>query len=88
MDEYSFFLRGGLVLDKESQMENPCSSWLAESNWDNVTELDKLANFHGLMASFEQYPRDWNLWYTSAGPETAQLPGERGRVGSVMPSYK
>ncbi|XP_045081518.1 dynein axonemal heavy chain 2 isoform X2 [Coregonus clupeaformis] len=76
MDEYSFFLRGGLVLDKESQMENPCSSWLAESNWDNVTELDKLANFHGLMASFEQYPRDWNLWYTSAGPETAQLPGE------------
>ncbi|CDQ86290.1 unnamed protein product [Oncorhynchus mykiss] len=57
-------------------MENPCSSWLAESNWDNVTELDKLANFHGLMASFEQYPRDWNLWYTSAGPETAQLPGE------------
>ncbi|KAM9407837.1 LOW QUALITY PROTEIN: dynein axonemal heavy chain 2 [Salvelinus alpinus] len=76
MDEYSFFLRGGLVLDKESQMENPCSSWLAESNWDNVTELDKLANFHGLMASFEQYPRDWTIWYTSAGPETAQLPGE------------
>ncbi|KAL0970220.1 hypothetical protein UPYG_G00238880 [Umbra pygmaea] len=76
MDEYSFFLRGGVVLDKESQMENPCSSWLAEYNWDNVTELDKLANFHGLMASFEKYPRDWSLWYTSAEPETAQLPGE------------
>ncbi|KAM6949562.1 LOW QUALITY PROTEIN: dynein axonemal heavy chain 2 [Aplochiton taeniatus] len=76
MDEYSFFLRGGLVLDKEGQMDNPCSSWLYDSNWDNVTELDKLANFHGLMASFEQYPRDWNLWYTSAEPEAAPLPGE------------
>ncbi|MCI4377271.1 hypothetical protein PGIGA_G00201730 [Pangasianodon gigas] len=76
MDEYSFFLRGGLVLDKEGQMDNPCSSWLADSNWDNITELDKLANFHGLMASFEQYPRDWNLWYTSSEPENAPLPGE------------
>ncbi|XP_076145705.1 dynein axonemal heavy chain 2 [Alosa pseudoharengus] len=76
MDEYSFFLRGGLVLDKEGQMDNPCTSWLSDSNWDNVTELDKLTNFHGLMASFEQYPRDWNLWFTSAEPESAPLPGE------------
>ncbi|XP_058251926.1 dynein axonemal heavy chain 2 isoform X2 [Hemibagrus wyckioides] len=76
MDEYNFFLRGGLVLDKEGQMDNPCSSWLADSNWDNITELDKLANFHGLMASFEQYPRDWNLWYTSSEPEHSPLPGE------------
>uniref|UniRef100_A0A4W4FHJ2 Dynein heavy chain region D6 P-loop domain-containing protein n=1 Tax=Electrophorus electricus TaxID=8005 RepID=A0A4W4FHJ2_ELEEL len=28
------------------------------------------------MASFEQYPRDWNLWYTSSEPEHAPLPGE------------
>lgn len=63
------------VLDKEGQMDNPCSSWLADSNWDNITELDKLANFHGLMASFEQYPRDWNLWYTSSEPEHSPLPG-------------
>ncbi|XP_072544049.1 dynein axonemal heavy chain 2 [Salminus brasiliensis] len=76
MDEYSFFLRGGLVLDKEGQMDNPCTSWLADSNWDNITELDKLANFHKLMASFEKYPRDWNLWYTSSEPENAHLPGE------------
>ncbi|XP_030635110.1 dynein heavy chain 2, axonemal [Chanos chanos] len=76
MDEYSFFLRGGLVLDKEGQMDNPCTGWLSDSNWDNVTELDKLTNFHGLMTSFEQYPRDWNLWYTSPEPENAQLPGE------------
>ncbi|XP_027143976.1 dynein heavy chain 2, axonemal isoform X2 [Larimichthys crocea] len=74
MDEYNFFLRGGLVLDKEDQMDNPCTSWLADSSWDNITELDKLPNFHGIMVSFEQHPRDWNLWFTSAEPENATLP--------------
>ena len=29
------------VLDREGQMDNPCSSWLAEYSWDNITELDK-----------------------------------------------
>ncbi|XP_029311197.1 LOW QUALITY PROTEIN: dynein heavy chain 2, axonemal [Cottoperca gobio] len=76
MDEYMFFLRGGLVLDKEDQMDNPCTTWLVDSSWDNITELDKLPNFHGIMASFEQYPRDWNLWFTSAEPEHASLPGD------------
>uniref|UniRef100_A0A452F4R1 Dynein axonemal heavy chain 2 n=1 Tax=Capra hircus TaxID=9925 RepID=A0A452F4R1_CAPHI len=76
MDEYNFFLRGGVVLDREGQMDNPCTTWLADAYWDNITELDKLTNFHGLMSSFEQYPRDWNLWYTSATPEKAMLPGE------------
>ncbi|KAK1890151.1 Dynein heavy chain 2 axonemal, partial [Dissostichus eleginoides] len=76
MDEYSFFLRGGLVLDREDQMDNPCTSWLVDSSWDHITELDKLPNFHGIMASFEQYPRDWNLWFTSAEPENSTLPGD------------
>ncbi|XP_028725159.1 dynein heavy chain 2, axonemal [Peromyscus leucopus] len=76
MDEYNFFLRGGVVLDREGQMDNPCTSWLADAYWDNITELDKLTNFHGLMNSFEQYPRDWHLWYTNASPEKAMLPGE------------
>jgi len=56
-------------------MDNPCSNWLLDSNWDNISELDKLTNFHGLMASFEQYPRDWHLWYTNPEPEKAPLPG-------------
>ncbi|XP_077117756.1 dynein axonemal heavy chain 2 [Ranitomeya variabilis] len=76
MDEYNFFLRGGLVLDREEQMDNPCPGWLSDANWDNITELDKLANFHGIMNSFEQYPRDWHQWFTSPEPESACLPGE------------
>ncbi|XP_063098619.1 dynein axonemal heavy chain 2 isoform X4 [Cavia porcellus] len=76
VDEYNFFLRGGVVLDREGQMDNPCPGWLADAYWDNIMELDKLTNFHGLMNSFEQYPRDWHLWYTNATPEKAMLPGE------------
>ncbi|XP_069502374.1 dynein axonemal heavy chain 2 [Ambystoma mexicanum] len=76
MDEYNFLLRGGVVLDREGQMDNPCPRWLADTNWDNITELDKLTNFHGIMNSFEQYARDWNIWYTNSVPETAMLPGE------------
>ncbi len=63
------------VLDRENQMDNP-APWLPDASWDNITELDKLANFHGIITSFEQYPRDWNIWFTSAEPEQAGLPGQ------------
>ncbi|ESP04959.1 hypothetical protein LOTGIDRAFT_184938 [Lottia gigantea] len=76
MDEYNFFLRGGVVIDRENQMDNPCSAWLSDNAWDNITELDKLINFHGVITSFEQYPRDWRNWFTSPEPETTSLPGE------------
>jgi len=52
------------VIDRENQMDNPCTGWLSDGAWDNITELDKLTNFHGIITSFEQYPRDWNVWYT------------------------
>jgi len=64
------------VLDRENQMDNPCSAWLDEVAWDNVTELEKLTNFHGIITSFEQYPRDWNIWYTANEPENTALPGK------------
>lgn len=64
------------VLDRENQMDNPCTNWLSDNSWDNITELDKLTNFHGIITSFEQYARDWNLWYISAEPETTPLPGK------------
>ena len=76
LDEYNFFLRGGIVLDKEGQMDNPCTAWLPDQAWDNITELDKLTNFHGIMSSFEQFPREWQKWYISAQPESCELPGE------------
>ncbi|KAJ3091962.1 Dynein heavy chain 2, axonemal [Quaeritorhiza haematococci] len=75
-DEYDFFLRGGQVLDRDSQLPNPCAEWINESSWDNVTELDKLPSFSGLVGSFEQSEREWKAWFMSSEPEMVPLPGE------------
>ncbi|KAL0484096.1 dynein heavy chain, partial [Acrasis kona] len=75
MEEHLFLLRGGQVLDKETQTPNPCK-WLTEQSWDNIYELDKLPNFHGIAQSFEDENQDWNEWFASARPEHEQLPSE------------
>ncbi|XP_046821789.1 dynein axonemal heavy chain 2 [Vespa crabro] len=73
--EYAFLLRGGIVLDRENQPDKPVP-WLPPETWDNITELDKLPGFHGLISSFEQYSRDWHNWYISTEPENISLVGE------------
>lgn len=60
--EYIFLLKGGIVLDRDNQADNPVVGWLPGECWDNVTELDKIAGFHGIISSFEQFPRDWHNW--------------------------
>ncbi|XP_050498494.1 dynein axonemal heavy chain 2 [Diabrotica virgifera virgifera] len=74
--EYDFLLKGGVVLDRTKQVDNPCSAWLSEIAWDNITELDKLQGFHGVIDTFEQYQRDWMQWYIHTEPETLPLIGE------------
>lgn len=61
--EYAFLLKGGIVLDKENQL-NKSVTWLSDESWDNITELDKLSGFHGVAASFEQLSEEWHNWYT------------------------
>ncbi|CAK9808028.1 Dynein axonemal heavy chain 2 [Anthophora quadrimaculata] len=73
--EYAFLLRGGIVLDRENQPDKPVA-WLPDETWDNLTELDKLAGFHGIISSFEQFPRDWQNWYISTEPENIPLVAE------------
>ncbi|XP_076632445.1 dynein heavy chain 2, axonemal kl-2 [Colletes latitarsis] len=73
--EYAFLLRGGIVLDRESQPDKPVA-WLPDETWDNITELDKLPGFHGFISSFEQFPRDWHNWYIHTEPETIPLVAE------------
>ncbi|XP_075210256.1 dynein heavy chain 2, axonemal kl-2 [Lycorma delicatula] len=74
--DYLFLLKGGVVLNREEQPENPCIGWLNETCWDNITELDKLGGFHGVVSSFEQYTRDWKEWYSATEPESLPLIGE------------
>jgi hypothetical protein len=76
-----FFLKGGIVMDKEMQPKNSCE-WLTEAEkWDNICELEKLDNFHGIIQSFDQTGKEWRRWYRSAEPETMPLPGEVSRRG-------
>ncbi|KAL6262835.1 hypothetical protein P5V15_005625, partial [Pogonomyrmex californicus] len=74
-EEYAFLLRGGIVLDRENQPDKPVP-WLPDETWDNVTELDKLPGFHGVVSSFKQLPRDWHNWYINMEPEVMPLVGE------------
>lgn len=76
LDEYAFFMKGGQVLDKQGRTPNPAPSWLSEKSWDNILDLDKLLNFHGIAAAFEQSPNDWKLWFLQEKPEEALIPGE------------
>ncbi|XP_022235820.1 dynein heavy chain 2, axonemal-like [Limulus polyphemus] len=76
LEEYNFFLRGGIVLNHQEQMDNPSPHWLTELAWDNITELDKLPTFVGIANSFEQYPQDWYQWYINPYPENCSLPAE------------
>ncbi|KAJ3195453.1 Dynein heavy chain 2, axonemal [Irineochytrium annulatum] len=74
--EYDFFLRGGQVLDKDTQLPNPCSDWIVEVAWDNLTELDNLPAFSGIVSSIEQSEREWKAWFMSNEPEELALPGD------------
>ncbi|KAJ3217500.1 Dynein heavy chain 2, axonemal [Dinochytrium kinnereticum] len=75
-DEYDFFLRGGQVLDKDTQIPNPFSEWITENAWDNLTELDNLPAFSGLVSSIEQSEREWKTWFMSNEPEELPLAGD------------
>ena len=80
-EEWNFFLRGGQVLDRASQLPKPPFDWITEQAWDNITELDKQIPepFAGIANAVTLNPKEWHRWYLSvkpAPPESAQLPGE------------
>jgi hypothetical protein len=74
--EYNFLLKGGVVLDRDEQAENPSPDWISEMAWDNITELDKLSGFHGISDSFAESTEEWKEWFSSSEPEVTPLIGE------------
>lgn len=75
-EEFQFFLKGGTVLDRTEQAPNPAPGWVSEATWDNLTELDRMPSFSGIVASFDSMLVEWEGWYRSAEPEAEPLPGE------------
>lgn len=79
-DEWSFFLRGGLVMDRSTQQVKPPFDWVTPLAWDNITELEKQlpATFAGIANAVTLNPKEWQRWFlsTKPEPENAQFPGE------------
>jgi len=74
--EYNFFLKGGIVLNRDNQMSNPDPSWITTQMWDNITEMGNLPNFQGIAGSFTNTNKDWKRYYASEQPETEPLPSD------------
>ncbi|XP_045516056.1 dynein axonemal heavy chain 2 [Pieris brassicae] len=79
MNEYLFVLKGGIVLDRSEQPDNP-TNWLPEDCWDNITELDKIPGFHGVIDAFETFSKEWKEWYLHPEPESQPLVGEWNEI--------
>ena len=73
---WQFFLKGGIVLNRKDQPHNINSEWLPSSSWDNVTELDKMPVFAGIVSSMQLSTREWGNWYMHPQPELQNLPSE------------
>ena len=79
MEELSFLLRGGVVLDKSEQPPNPAPEWLPDASWDDLTELDKkVAAFNSVnfLPQFEAKIKEWRKIYISDKPEKERLVGD------------
>ena len=74
--EFNFLLNGSIILDRKDQAENPCPDWITDKCWDDVTELDKLPGFAGVVETVEKFAKEWKEWYTTTEPEKLPLVGE------------
>ncbi|PZC72710.1 hypothetical protein B5X24_HaOG210724 [Helicoverpa armigera] len=74
-NEYMFLLKGGVVLDRSEQPDNP-TNWMPDDCWDNITEMDKLPGFHGIVDVFESLSKEWKDWYLHPEPESQPLIGD------------
>ena len=70
-DEWTFFLRGGLVMDRSTQPAKPPFDWITTTAWDNLTELEKMlpATFAGIANAVTLNPKEWQRWFLSTKPE-------------------
>jgi dynein heavy chain, axonemal len=49
---------------------------ITDEAWDNLTELDAVTEFSGLVSSIEQSEREWKTWFLSGEPDELSLPCE------------
>lgn len=75
-EELNFFSFGAGIVDRTQQRANPGADWLPAESWDNITAMDSIPGFQGIVSSFEQMHREWKVWYMQGKPETETMPGD------------
>ncbi|XP_058454309.1 dynein axonemal heavy chain 2-like isoform X2 [Malaya genurostris] len=85
--EFRYLLYGAGKIDRVEQVENPNPEWISHVQWDNITELDKLPGFRGLIQSFEEVNDDWKSWYMSPSSEVKRLPANWERNLTKFQKY-
>ena len=75
LEELNFVYFGGVGADRSTQKAAP--AWLGSvSDWDNISELDKMTSFKGIADAMISGSDEWREWYMSGKPEVSTLPGE------------
>ncbi|XP_053692426.1 dynein axonemal heavy chain 2-like [Sabethes cyaneus] len=85
--EYNFLLHGAEKIDRLEQAENPSPEWISQVQWDNITEIDKIPGFRGIIQSLEEANDAWKSWYMEVYPECEDLPGSWERNLSKFQKY-
>jgi len=76
-EEWNFFLKGAdITAERKIQPPNAVPDWVSQNSWNCICDLDKMANFAGLVGAFTHNSKEWKRWYMSSTPETDPLPGE------------
>lgn len=44
-EEWQYFLKGGVVLDRSILPPNPADEWISAEAWDNITQLEGMETF-------------------------------------------
>lgn len=82
-DEWLFLLTGGVVIDTKMP-PNPASKWLSDKAWGEAVRISNLINFKDFYHDLEVKKDEWEVFYNSAEPYKAQLPGEWGEKASAF----
>lgn len=72
---YDLLIRGGVVVSRENQPENP-TTWLSENAWNAIVDLEIIPELFGLVQSFHESSEKWEKWFLEKNPENALLFGK------------
>lgn len=78
--QWRFLLTGGVALG--DSIFNPCSEWLLDKSWAELTRLSRMEPWAEIDASFENDQDAWRAVYESKEPHLEPFPGKFNELDS------